>query len=346
MQRICTSLAQNGYDITLIGYKKTSSLPLKSRAFKQKRIHCWFLKGKSFYAEYNIRLFFYLLFKKMDAICAIDLDTIIPCLNISRCKKIIRVYDAHELFTGLKEVVNRPSVLRIWEKVEKRAIPKYSKGYTVSESIADVFYNKYGVNYLTIRNIPNLRPLTTESSKDKFILYQGAVNEGRGFEYLIPAMQWVKNKLVICGDGNYMPQLKKLIIEYKLEDKIELKGMMGPEELMIFSQSAYIGIATPESIGLNQLLALPNKFFDYIHAGLPQINVNYPEYQKLNKQFEVAILIEDLAPKKIAETINHLLENDVLYNRLKENCIIAREELNWQNEEKKLLKFYNSLFNN
>ncbi len=346
MQRICTTLATNGYDITLVGYKKPFSRPLANKLFKQKRIHCWFLKGKSFYAEYNIRLFLYLLFRKMDAICAIDLDTIVPCLHISRWKKIPRVYDAHELFTGLKEVVARPLVNKVWTKIEKRIVPKYSNGYTVSEAIADEFKRRYGVNYFTIRNIPVLMPLAENSKSHKHILYQGAVNEGRGFEYLIPAMQWVKSKLIICGDGNFMPQLKKLIKDFNVEDRIELKGMMRPEELAVFSQSAYIGIATPENKGLNQYLALPNKFFDYIHAGLPQINVNYPEYKKLNDQYNVAVLLDDLSPENIAEKINNLLEDDVLYNRLRKNCITARSALNWQNEEKILLNFYQSLFNN
>jgi len=346
MHRICSTLAENGYDVTLVGYKKPSSLPLANKKFKQKRIHCWFLKGKPFYGEYNIRLFLYLLFKKIDAICAIDLDTIVPCLNISRWKKIPRVYDAHELFTGLKEVVESPVVHKVWTKVEQRIVPKYQKGYTVGEAIAEEFKKRYGVNYLTIRNIPVLTPLEEKPKTNKHLLYQGAINEGRGFEYLIPAMQWVNATLIICGDGNFMPQLKKLIKDWKVEEKVELKGMMLPEELAVFSQSAYIGIATPENKGLNQYLALPNKFFDYLHAGLPQINVNYPEYKKLNDQFKVAILLNDLSPENIAKQINNLLEDDVLYIKLKENCIKARTVLNWQNEQKILLNFYQSLFKN
>ena len=343
MQRICTSLAENGYAVTLVGRKLATSLPLTEKKYGQKRIHCWFTKTKWFYAEYNIRLFFFLLFKKMDAICAIDLDTILPCLKISRWKKIPRIYDAHELFTELKEVISRPSVQKTWTKIEKKSVPKFTYGYTVSESIAEEFHRRYNVNYKTIRNVPVLQPLQPAPSSGKFILYQGAVNEARGLEYLIPAMQWVKSKLVICGDGNFMPQLKKLISEYKLDEKVELTGMLSPDKLNEFSQKAYIGIAVPEKEGLNQYLALPNKLFDYIHAGLPQITVNYPEYQKINNQFEVAVLLDDISPKRIAEAINNLLADDVLYKRLKENCLKAREVLNWQQEEKKLIHFYESL---
>ena len=122
MQRICTSLARNGYAVALVGRKLISSLPLSEKKFKQKRIRCWFNKGKWFYAEYNFRLFFFLLFKRMDAICAIDLDTILPCLHISRWKRIPRIYDAHELFTELKEVLSRPSIQKAWTKIEKKAV--------------------------------------------------------------------------------------------------------------------------------------------------------------------------------------------------------------------------------
>ena len=346
MHRICTTLAENGYDITLVGRKLPSSLPLAEKKFKQERIRCIWKKGKLFYAEYNIRLFFFLLLKKMDAICAIDLDTIFPCLYISRWKKITRIYDAHEFFSELKEVISRPGIQKVWQRIEKKAVPKFKWGYTVSESIAEEFHRRYRVSYKTIRNVPLLQELDNMATSEKFILYQGAVNQARGFEYLIPAMQWINARLVICGDGNFMPQLKKLISDYQLEDKIELKGMLAPSALWTIAQQAHIGVAVPEKEGLNQYLALPNKFFDYVHAGLPQVTVDYPEYRKMNKQFEVAVLIDNLAPKRIAAAINNLLVDDVLHRRLKENCLKARQELNWQQEEKKLLSFYQSVFTN
>ena len=137
MDRICTTLSQNGYSVTLVGRQLRSSAPLSSKPYMQKRISCWFTKGKIFYAEYNIRLWAFLISKRMDAICAIDLDTILPCLMISRWKRIPRIYDAHELFTEMKEVITRPSVHKFWLGIEKKAVPQFKNGYTVSESIAD-----------------------------------------------------------------------------------------------------------------------------------------------------------------------------------------------------------------
>jgi glycosyltransferase involved in cell wall biosynthesis len=344
MHRICRTLAENGFAVTLVGRKLPFSLPLKEEKFRQKRLRCFFKKGKMFYAEYNARLFLYLLFKRMDAVCAIDLDTILPCLTISRWKRIPRIYDAHELFTGLKEVATRPRVKKFWTRVERKTVPKFQLGYTVSESIAGEFNRRYGVKYAVIRNITRLRELKLSPQSEKFILYQGAVNEARAFEYLVPAMKWINNKLVICGDGNFMDQLKQLIKDNGAEDKVELKGMLDPEELWSISQKAAIGMGVAENTGINQYLALPNKFFDYIHAGLPQIAMNFPEYVKINQQFEVAVLIDELNPERIAAAVNNLLHNTVLYQRLRENCLKARQVLNWQQEEKKLLGFYQSVF--
>lgn len=344
MHRICNTLSENGYSVTLIGRKLSTSVPLREKIFFQKRIHCWFNKGKWFYAEYNTRLFFYLLLKKMDAICAIDLDTILPCLLIAKWKKITRIYDAHELFTGMKEVITRPHVQKQWNKIERYAAPKFKFGYTVSEGIADEFKKRYKVEYKVIRNLPVLKTLDPVQPVEKFIIYQGAINEARGFEYIVPAMKLISCKLIICGDGNFKKQLKELIKENKLEDKIIIKGMLLPEELWKISQQATVGISLVEPDGLNQYFALPNRLFDYIQAGLPQVTMNLPEYAKINKQFGVAVLIDDLSPQTIANALNNLLTDDVLYMRLKENCLKARQELNWQNEEKKLLEFYQSIF--
>ncbi|RYZ30050.1 MAG: glycosyltransferase [Chitinophagaceae bacterium] len=345
MHRICTTLVEAGFDVTLVGRKVKSSIPLPDKPFQQQRLTCFFNKGFAFYAEYNLRLFFFLLRKKMDGICAIDLDTILPCLFVSKLKGIRRVYDAHEYFTELKEVRTRPIVKQFWLGVEKFSVPKFSLGYTVSKGLANEFKNKYSRNYLVIRNLPRLQPLSPGITREKIVVYQGAVNEARGFEYLVPAMKTVSYKLIICGDGNFMTQLKELIREHGVEEKIELKGMMLPEELRQVAQKATLGIGLAEKDGINQFYALPNKFLEYMHAGLPQVAMNFPEYQKINKQYPIAVLLDNLSVKKIAETINQIIEDDLLLSQMRENALRAREIYCWQEEENKLLQFYQQFFN-
>lgn len=104
MIRICRTLAGAGYEVTLIGRQWPDKNIPKQREFRQLRLPCVFNKGKWFYLEYNIRLFFKLLSLKMDIVCAVDLDTIMPCYMVSVIKRIPRVHDAHEFFTEMKEV--------------------------------------------------------------------------------------------------------------------------------------------------------------------------------------------------------------------------------------------------
>ena len=344
MHRICTSLAQSGFEVVIVGRVLKSSLPLEKKNFRQKRIRCLFNKGFLFYSEYNLRLFLYLLFKKMDGICAIDLDTILPCLFISRIKSVQRIYDAHEYFTELKEVRTRPAVKRIWMFIEKFAVPSFRLGYTVSQGLAEEFRKQYQRDYLVIRNLPVLINDSPVKMEQKFLLYQGAVNEGRGFEYLIPAMKAVNYPLVICGDGNFMEKLKKLIRENKVEEKIELKGMMLPHELRKTALEATLGIGLAEKEGINQFMALPNKFTEYMHAGLPQLTMAYPEYKRINEQFRVAVLLDQLTPPAIADTINSVMENDALLSEMQMNALKARTVFCWQNEEKILVDFYKKVF--
>jgi glycosyltransferase involved in cell wall biosynthesis len=345
MIRICTSLANAGYAVTLVGRKLSSSLPLSAQPFTQKRINCFFEKGKLFYAEYNIRLFFYLLFKKMDCICAIDLDSILPCYFISKIKKIKRVYDAHELFCEMKEIATRPGIYKMWKMIERFTVPKFTLGYTVNQPIADEFKKMYNVNYEVIRNIALLRDINHLPKKEKFILYQGAVNEGRSFETLIPAMAAVGCKLIICGDGNFMQQAQQLVNENNLQHKVIFKGKIKPDELRAITQQAYIGITLFDDKGLSNYYSLANRFFDYLHAGIPQLCVNYPVYKEINNQLHIAVLADDISAKNLALQLNNLLANEVVYNSLQQNCLKAREVLNWQQEEKKLVSFYNRIFN-
>ena len=344
MIRICSSLVQAGYKVTLVGRKMKNSIPLNEKSFKQKRINCLFEKGKLFYAEYNIRLFFFLLFKKMDCIGAIDLDTILPCYFISRIKKTKRVYDAHELFCEMKEIVTRPVIYKVWKKIEQFTVPKFRAGYTVNQFIAAEFKKMYGVDYEVIRNIAVLRQLPEVEKKEKFILYQGAVNEGRSFETLIPAMKEVDCKLVICGDGNFMQQAQLLVKENNLQQKVIFKGKITPEELRTITSQSYIGVTLFENKGLSNYYSLANRFFDYLHAGIPQLCVDYPVYKEINEQQPVAALVNDISSVNIAFQLNNLLHNEVVYNKLQQNCISVRETLNWQAEEKKLFDFYNNLF--
>lgn len=347
MQRICTTLATNGFDVTLVGRRLPASTPLPAQPFQQKRLYCLFKKGPLFYAEYNLRLFAWLLFARVDTICAIDLDTILPCWLVSVLRGKKRVYDAHELFTEMKEIATRPAVLKAWMAIERFSVPKFPQGYTVNDSLVQELHRRYGVRYGVVRNLPVLRvpfqDLATayhDARQNDLVIYQGAVNEGRSFETLIPAMKEVQGRLLVCGKGNFFDQTKELVQRNLVSDKVELRGYVPPAELAALTPRARVAVMLFEATGMNQFHSLSNRFFDYIMAGVPQVCVNYPEYKAINDRFEIALMIDDTQPATIAAAINRLLQDDQLHQRLHQNCLKAREILNWQQEEKKLLEFY------
>lgn len=342
MIRICNSLVESGNDIKLVGRKFNNSAALERKSYHQKRIRLFLKKGVGFYFEYNVKLFFYLLFQKADVLCCIDLDTMLPVYFASLLKGKPRAYDAHEYFSQMKEVITRSGVYRVWHFIERTFVPKFRNGYTVSEGIAEELLKNYGSTYEVIRNVPLLKPGPAETKPigEKIILYQGSVNEGRGLEYLIPAMKNVNAVLHIYGDGNFLEQAIRIAEENKLQSKVLFKGKFLPNDLIEITPQAYMGINLVEPFGKSQLLSLANKFFDYIQNEVPQITMDFPEYRRINDEGEVALLLSNLSGDGIEKALNLLLEDNVLYARLKQNCKNAREKYNWQNEEKKLISFY------
>ena len=343
MIRICTSLASAGYDVTLVGLERKTSKPLAERPFKQVRLPIIVEQGKLMYAHYWFKLFFFLLFRKVDIICAIDLDTILPVYYVSKLRGKQRVYDAHEIFTDLKEVISRPSVHKMWTWIGNHTVPHFQTGYTIGECYAEEFKKRYGVNYGIVRSATVLKPLQIPEKKERFILYQGWVNVGRCFEQLIPAMQFVHAKLIVCGEGNFYEQSLALAKHYGVEDKIIFKGYVPPAQLSEYTLKAYIGITLFEDTSLSNRLSLANRFFDYMHYGVPQLCIKYPEYERINGQYEIASLIADPNPQSIAAALNKLLDDEVYYKKLEDNCLEAREKYCWQQEEKTLLAVYKKL---
>ncbi len=344
MIRICTSLAGAGYDVTLVGFERKNSKPLIDRPFKQKRLPIIAEQGKLLYIHYWINLFFYLLFTKADVLCAIDLDTILPVYYASRLKRVKRVYDAHEIFTDLKEVISRPRIHKMWTWIGNHTVPHFTTGYTIGDCYADEFRKRYNVNYGIVRNATILKPLQIPEKPERFILYQGWVNVGRCFEQLIPAMKFVETKLIVCGSGNFYEQALALTKEHGVEDKIIFKGYVPPSMLSDYTIKSYIGITLFEETSLSNRLSLANRFFDYMHYGIPQLCNKYPEYEKINGQFEVATLVDTLTPENIAAALNRLLDDEDYYKNLQQNCLKAREKYCWQEEEKRLLAIYEQLF--
>lgn len=342
MIRICSTLQAYGFEVTLVGRVKRRTVPLVKRSFKQHRIKCIFFEGKLFYLEYNIRLFFFLLFRKFDVINSVDLDTILPGYFVSKIKRKKLVFDAHEYFTEQPEIVERPRVQKIWKRVERFIIPKLSHCYTVCESLAELFKKEYNQDFKVVRNVPFAIQEDFNIPKEKkIILYQGSLNDGRGIEEMIDAMEDIDGaEFWLAGEGELSDKLRAKVTKHQLENKIKFLGYLQPEELQAITPKAYIGLNLLQNKGLNYYYSLANKSFDYIQALVPSINMDFPEYRRIHDEFEVAVLVPDLKKENLIPAIRKLLEDKDYYQLLKDNCLKAREVYTWENEKSILLGVY------
>lgn len=347
MRRICTTLSEAGYHVVLIGILRKNSIPLQQQPYEQIRIAGIPAQGKLMYFLYWIKLFIKLMRIKADAFCAIDLDTILPVYWASKLRNKKRVYDAHEIFTELKEVVTRPAISRMWQLIANYTIPKFQFGYTIGHYYAAFFKENYGVDYAVVRNATVLKntELASYNTKDPYILYQGTVNEGRCFEELIPAMQLVDCNLIICGKGNFYDKAVALAQQYKVTDKVIFKGFIEPKDLVAYTQNATIGITLFDADNvLSNYYSMANRFFDYMHQGIPQLCNAYPEYIKVNETYKLATLIPDTKISTIAQALNDMLANEEALINMRTAALAARNEYCWQEEAIRLVAVYQKLF--
>jgi glycosyltransferase involved in cell wall biosynthesis len=348
MIRICTSLSKAGYEVQLVGRKRANSKPLTPQAFQQKRLNCYFDKGKLFYLEYNIRLFFFLFFARFDIVNSIDLDTILPGFFISKIKGKTCVYDAHEYFTEVPEVVTRPKIQKFWKSVEKLTVPHLKYCYTVGGSLAEMFSKEYKTPFAVVRNVPFKikTSIKTPINDRKILLYQGALNEGRGLEHLIEAMQEIEDaELQLAGEGDLSQILRDLVKEKGLEDKVTFLGFVLPKDLPKITARANIGLNLLENKGLSYYYSLANKAFDYIQGRKPSINMAFPEYQRINDEYGTFCLINDLKTDTIATALKRLLTDEEYYLSLVQKCDAAADVFVWEREEEVLLDVYKSVEN-
>lgn len=348
VHRNCMTLHEMGFEVLLVGREQRKSQKLKQRVYQTHRMKLFFEKGFLFYAEFNFRLYLYLLLHKADALFSNDLDTLLPNFMTHKLKRIPLIFDSHEYFTETPELTNRPVVKKVWKSIEKIVLPKLLALITVNESIAQLFRKEYDLEVSVVRNIPiRNEPEVNLSKKDldlpeniKLILIQGAgLNIDRGVEELVEAMVFVKNaRLLIIGDGDVLPVVKQKIIDLDLSDKIILIPKQPFAKLQQYTKHADLGVSIDKDTNLNYKYSLPNKIFDYIHAGIPMLCSPLIEIKSIIEKYEIGECIKSHDPKHIAERITTILENEELLKKYKTNTLKAAEKLNWGFEKQKLME--------
>lgn len=349
VHKSCMVLQQAGFEVLLVGRKQRKSPPMDSRPYQTKRMRLLFEKGPCFYAFFNLRLFFFLLFHKADFLLSNDLDTLLPNYLISKIKRIPMLYDSHEYFTETPELVNRKFVQSVWKKIEASILPHLKEMITVNESIANLFGEKYHIQVHVIRNIPVRAVASSQKERealhlplDKHLLVlQGSgINVHRGAEELVEAMHFLDDSfLMIIGGGDVLPILKQKVQQLNLQNVLFLPRMPY-SEMMDYTRCAELGFSLDKDTNLNYRFSLPNKLFDYIQANVPVIASHLPEIEKVIKKYDIGDFIEDHQPEHIASAVRNALDNRERYHNWKRNLSQAAEELCWEKESLHLLEIY------
>ncbi len=346
VHRTANSLLNQGYNVVVIGRKPINSSISNNRPYKVKYIKPLFSKGPLFYISFNFRIFISLIFSKVSLVYANDLDTLPGCSlgAIFRFKKM--VYDSHELFTEIPELVNRPLKRIIWRLTESIFIKKAKYVFTVSDSVSNELNKRYNVTPIVVRNLPIRKDIEAFKDKQPTLIYQGSLNIGRGIELAIDMMNYLTcYRLIIVGTGDIEIELRKRMLNQKLFDRVEFTGRLSPEDLYRLTCTAWLGLSLEEDLGLNYKFALPNKVFDYVAAQVPVLVSDLPEMVKLVNNYGIGLVAKSRNPRELADQVADFFEDKNLREQVSKNVQKTSVELQWSKEEHKLIAPIKELLN-
>ena len=310
-------------------------------------------RGPIKFLNFNLRIFFFLLFRRINIIHCHDLWVLPAAALLTLFKKCYLVYDAHEFYQGLEIFTRKKLQKNIWMITERICIRQIDVLLSVSEPITRLYQKKYRNLKQTevIRNLPlknstkdaSLPPNWPETDK-KIILYQGHFRPGRGLKYLLEAISMVPEvHLVLIGDGELRSRIEDDIEELGLHTRVTLLGYVPTEKLIQTCSNADLGVVLFEPTSLNYSYALPNKFFEYIMAGIPVLASDILTLREYVAKYDIGMTVNPHDVKAIASILRLMLSNEVQLAQWQQHARHASNTLNWEEEAKKLDRIYENL---
>ena len=348
LYKMAVSVSRNGFKPYFITRGKKGAKN-RSQYFPVSVMNLLFEKGPLFYLEYNIRLFFKLLFSPPDVVFSVDLDTL-PASRLFRFfVKRTLIFDSHEYFPEVPELQHRPVIKKIWQLLERLSVPGIDQGITVCEPIAAIYKEKYGKDFSVIRNVPlrtdEIPTATRKQPGDNFtLIYQGAVNIGRCLKESVECLKYLDNvDLIIVGDGDVFEEIKELVKKNDLSHRVLMTGRIPFDEIKKYTVQADLGLCIMENIGLNYYYSLPNRIFDYMQSRVPVLASNFPEIKKIVEGYDIGYCVSKQEPEYIAEVIDKIRADKKRLEQWKVNSERASRELVWENEEPRLKEILNQI---
>lgn len=240
-----------------------------------------------------------------------------------------------------------------WTTYEKIFIKRAAGVITVSASIANELENIYALDKVeVITNVPAIRDFENyherailydlfdiDKSK-KIILYQGGLLFNNGLDTVIRSFDKVADEavFVLIGNGVEKRKLQQLVSDLQMEERIFFKSAVPQSELYRYTASAYAGFCLIKNSGRSFYYSTPNKMFEYIQSGLPQISSAFPEIDKIVQGNGVGITVNPDDETEIANAVNLFLQDKKFYEEMQVNCLKIKNLYTWENLEDKLEK--------
>jgi len=346
--KTCATLEAEGWTPVLIGRQMPESKPLNV-PFEVRRLQLPFQRGAGFYAALQIGLLRALFRTDINAIWANDLDTLLPAFLVARAKRLPLVYDSHEYFTEAAGLTGRPLQRGIWLMVERAIFPRLKAVITVNEGIADAYHERYpharGGRPFVVRNMPRKRSEPTPSSthwKERLgvpanaplLIVQGAyLDKDRGVVQAVNALSEQPSwHLVVVGAGEEWEWARNQAD--KFNGRLVVLPKMPFDELCSLTASADVGLSLDQGVHGNYLMSLPNKLFDYIHAGIPVVATPMPEVARVVDAWKIGAVVKDSTPAGVAAGVAAVLAHP--RDHWKAQCDQAALALHWGVEEEQI----------
>jgi len=352
VHKVCMLLLDLGFHVLWIGRQMPNNLPLE-RPYMTHRMKLLFKKGALFYAEYNLRLFFILLFKRTDIFLSNDLDTLLANYLASTIKNKTLVYDSHEYFLGVPEIQNRKLVKVVWSRIERFIFPKLAYVFTVNDSIALLYEKDYGKKLMVFRNISNPPKIEKWLTRKEMNLPENAyifINQGsgmnvdRGLEEAVDAVCGLENAvLLLVGSGDAIPELKKKVYKNGLQEKIIFIDKQPYAQLLQYTHASNCGLSLDKSTNINYKFSLPNKLFDYFFCKIPVIVSPVVEVKNIVEKSQTGLIVADVTAINIREAMKKMMSFE--QNYFADNLEKVNILYNWENEQRVLRSFYSTIKN-
>ncbi|MCS7073972.1 MAG: glycosyltransferase family 4 protein, partial [Bacteroidia bacterium] len=197
---------------------------------------------------------------------------------------------------------------------------------------------------IAFHNVPfQQEKVDLASRKPNVLLYQGALNVGRGIELMISTMKLLPEcELWLVGDGDIRETLEKQVQELQVDRQVTFWGKRPFSELFAITVQATIGLSLEEDLGENYRRSTPNKIFDYYQARLPMIVSDLPGIRSVFDPFPAGMILTNRTPEALASAIKELLLPSN-YQRAVEIAEQAAIQYCWEHQIPQLLSSYEQL---